>query len=59
MYASEEFAQLAQTVREMADRLGQAAGPGELAAMGKAYLTSLRFEHRFWEMAYTLEDWGA
>ena len=57
MYASDEFAQLAQTVREMADRLGQTAGPGELAAMDKAYLTSLRFEHRFWEMAYTLEDW--
>ena len=59
MYASEEFAQLAQTVREMADRLGQTAGPAELAAMDKAYLTSLRFEHRFWEMAYTLEDWAA
>jgi thiaminase/transcriptional activator TenA len=59
MYASEEYAQLAQTTRDLADRLGQEAGPGELAAMGKAYLTSLRFEHRFWEMAYTLEDWGA
>ena len=58
MYVSQEFAELAQTVREMADRLGQSAGPSELAAMGEAYMTSLRFEHRFWEMAYTLEDWG-
>lgn len=58
MYASEEFAQLAQTVKEMADRLGQEAGASTLAAMGEAYLTSLWFEHRFWDMAYTLEDWG-
>ena len=59
MYVSQEFAELAQTVREMADRLGQSAGPSELADMGEAYMTSLRFEHRFWEMAYTLEDCGA
>ena len=59
MYVSQEFAELAQTVRDMADRLGESAGPSELAAMGEAYMTSLRFEHRFWEMAYTLEDWGA
>jgi len=59
MYTSPEFAALAQSIRALADRLGQGAGSGELAAMDEAYLTSLRFEHRFWEMAYTLEDWAA
>ena len=58
MYTSPEFTDLAWSIRNMADRLGERAGPDELAAMGEAYLTSLRFEHRFWEMAYTLEDWA-
>ena len=59
MYTSPEFAALARSIRALADRLGQGAGSAELAAMDEAYLTSLRFEHRFWEMAYTLEDWAA
>ena len=58
MYSSAEFAKLAREIRALADRLGEGAGPGELAAMGEAYLTSLRFEHQFWEMAYRLEAWG-
>ena len=58
MYSSAEFADLARDIRSLADRIGERAGPVELAAMGEAYLTSLRLEHRFWEMAYTLEDWG-
>jgi len=28
-----------------------------LNAMREAYLTSLRFEHLFWDMAYNLEEW--
>lgn len=58
MYTSDEFAGLARSIRALADRIGQRAGPGEREAMAEAYLTSLRFEHRFWEMAYTLEDWA-
>ena len=59
MYASAEFAELAQTIRALADRIAERAGPDELAAMGEAYLTSLRFEHLFWDMSYNLEDWTA
>ena len=59
MYTSPEFSELAHTIRAMADRLAERAGPDEVAAMGEAYLTSLRFEHRFWEMSYALEDWAA
>ena len=58
MYADPEFAALADQIRNLANRLGESAGPAEIAAMGQAYLTSLRFEYRFWDMAYNLEDWG-
>ena len=57
MYADPEFAALADQIRNLANRLGESAGPTEWAAMGQAYLTSLRFEYRFWDMAYNLEDW--
>ncbi len=58
MYADPEFAALADQIRNLANRLGEQAGPAELAAMGQAYLTSLRFEYRFWDMAYNLESWA-
>ncbi len=57
MYAAPEFAKLADAIRSLANRLGDQAGPAELTAMGRAYLTSLRFEYRFWDMAYNLEGW--
>ncbi len=58
MYSSTGFAELARAVRSLADRVAEGAGPGQMAAMGEAYLTSLRFEYRFWDMAYSLEGWG-
>ena len=58
MYTSEEFSALAHHIRDMADRIGGEAGPAELAAMGQAYITSVRLEHQFWDMAYNLEGWG-
>lgn len=57
MYVSPEFSQLAGEIRSLANRLGEQAGPAERAAMGKAYLTSLRFEYQFWDLAYNLEAW--
>jgi thiaminase/transcriptional activator TenA len=57
MYTAPEFTELAQTIRALADRIGEQSGPAELTAMSHAYLTSLRFEHLFWDMAYNLEDW--
>jgi thiaminase len=41
----------------MADRIGDESNPAELAAMGQAYQTSVRLEHRFWDMAFSLEGW--
>jgi len=57
MYTSAEFAELARTIRSLADGLAVGAGRGHVEAMGEAYLTSLRFEHRFWDMAFQLEGW--
>lgn len=57
MYASPEFAELADAIHTLVNRLGDRAGPDELPAMGRAYLTSLRFEYLFWDMAYRLENW--
>ncbi len=58
MYSSAEFAALAQHIRGLADHLGNQAGPVEQEAMKEAYLTSLRFEHMFWDMAYNLDGWA-
>ena len=57
MYSSPEFAELADSIRELANRLAERAGAGEVEGMGRAYMTSLRFEYLFWEMAYGLEAW--
>ena len=57
MYASQEFASLAEEIRDLADRVAQDAGPLQTEAMDQAYLTSLRFEYQFWEMSYNLEQW--
>ena len=58
MYASEEFASLAQEIRALTSRVAQDAGPRQLEAMAEAYLTSLRFEYMFWEMSYSQEEWA-
>ena len=57
MYTAPEFAELARSIRALADRIGEQAGALEFRAMREAYRTSLRFEHLFWDMAYNLEGW--
>ena len=57
MYTSPEFEELAQEIRDLTDRVAEGAGPDELRAMSQAYVTSVRFEYRFWDMAYRLERW--
>ena len=57
MYASPEYKSLAYWARSLANKLAEEASPREVARMEKAYLTSLRYEYMFWEMAYNLEAW--
>ena len=57
MYASSEYKSLADSACSLANRLAEDAGPRELARMQEAYLTSLRYEYMFWDMAYRMETW--
>ena len=57
MYSNPEFGQLAGKTRDLANRLGEGAGPAGRAAMEDAYITCLRLERKFWDMGYNLEGW--
>ena len=57
MYSSNEFRDLATHLRALTDRIGSSASQNEQAAMENAYLTSLRLEYQFWDMAWRLEQW--
>jgi len=41
----------------MLDELAAAAGPAERERMERAFVASCHYEIRFWEMAWSLEDW--
>jgi thiaminase/transcriptional activator TenA len=57
MYASTEYADLARNFRSLADGLAEGVGAEQLGVMSDAYLTSMRLELKFWDMAYKLERW--
>ena len=57
MYADPEFMELAHWVRSLVDRLASGLPPKQLEAVEQAYLTSLRYEFMFWDMAYRQESW--
>ena len=57
MYASAEFAELADWCRALLDRLGADLPRDALGRVEAAFLTSSRFELAFWEMAWRLERW--
>ena len=57
MYSSDEFRDLALHLRELTDAIGNVASPAEQAAMEAAYVTSLRLEYQFWNMAWNKETW--
>jgi thiaminase/transcriptional activator TenA len=56
-YADPEFAALAEWCRALADRLADGADAAGRRRMEEAFLTSSRYEYRFWEMAWSLEGW--
>jgi thiaminase/transcriptional activator TenA len=57
MYASPEFAELAEWCRGLLDRIAEGLPETRLEALRDAFLTSSRYELRFWDMAYRLEAW--
>lgn len=56
-YASKEYGELAHWLKSLLDRLGANASRAERDRMAEPFLVSSRFEHAFWEMAWTLERW--
>jgi thiaminase/transcriptional activator TenA len=52
MYASPEFAALADWCREVVDRLCEGLPPTAVARVEEAFLTSSRYELAFWEASY-------
>lgn len=54
MYASAEFAALAQWLRELLDSLVATTNEEQLIEI---FCTSARYEYLFWEMAYHMESW--
>ena len=57
MYADPQFKVLADWVRSLAEHMTTKLGTKELARVGESYLTSLRYEYMFWDMAYKQEGW--
>ena len=56
-YADPEFAALADWCRALVDRLAEDAGPEARRRMEAAFVTSSRYELRFWDAAYRQERW--
>ena len=58
MYAGEESKTVALESRAICDRVAETAGSQERLAMREAYLTCMRYERDFWQMAWDIEDWA-
>ncbi len=59
MYASEDFAALADWCRDLLDGLAEHLAEPARRPLVEAFLTSSRYELRFWDMALHLERWPA
>ena len=57
MYASDEFTELVDWLRQLTDRISTNLPGASWDRMRDAFLTSSRYELSFWEMAWTLEAW--
>ena len=57
MYASQEFAELADWCRWLVDNIAEGQPEAMLRRMEEAFLTSSRYEFAFWEMAWKGERW--
>ena len=56
-FADPAYVELVEGMRREHDRLVDAAGPASRAGLGELFLTSVRLERQFWDMAYGLEHW--
>lgn len=56
-YAADECQQILTDFRSRIDDLARQAGPAERTRMAEAFRLGLHHEVRFWQMAWTQEDW--
>lgn len=57
-YASPEFTELAEWCKDLMDEVAVDAGESRQHRYREAFLTSARYEYRFWEAAWTEEEWS-
>ncbi len=57
MYSSEDFRQLTGWARELMDNYAEDLGRRRRRHLHELFLTSSRFEYKFWDMAENLEGW--
>ncbi len=57
MYSSDEFEELAIWSRELTDELGKEVSREERNIIKQAFITSSKYETKFWNMAEELEEW--
>ncbi len=57
MYAGEDSRTVALEARAVCNRVAVTAGTRERDAMREAYITCMRYERDFWQMAWDLEHW--
>lgn len=58
MYASPEFAALADWLRGFVDRAALECGDAERGRMESAFMVSSRYEYMFWDAAWRMEGWA-
>ncbi len=56
-YAAPEFAEVARWCRDLLDRLADGLPERDLRRLEEAFVTSSRYEWRFWDMAWNRESW--
>jgi thiaminase/transcriptional activator TenA len=57
LYASPEFLEVANWLRGFVDRGVEKLTENERARLEQVFLTAVRYEWLFWEMAWTLQGW--
>lgn len=57
MYAGEEFTELTQWCKDLMDAVAADATPTEQDRYRELFVTSARYEYRFWDAAWRLEEW--
>lgn len=57
LYASPEFAEVQQWMRNKVDQWAKTAGAEEKRRMEESFIISSRYEWMFWEMAWNEEEW--